>query len=125
MAGLRVKQLLESGVMPDGKAVGLFLLGVDGRRYELQVEAQCAPAVATAILREAGRIQTSRPADSEQDGQILTATGLQGAVLSTGGIGLVLTLEGGSELVFSLPRGVVAQVADMLRELDPADRPRN
>lgn len=119
MAGLRVVRLLGSDTIDD-RGVGLSLLGEDNKRYDLDIDGVTAPIVAAAILRHAGELQSKRHPDDPQDALILQGTALQGAVLSTGNVGLVLTLEGGAELVFSLPSDSIGPVADMLRELIPA-----
>lgn len=117
------KAVLGSRVVHETQSVAATFAGVDGKSYEVEFSANCAPLAIAALAAELGKLVSILPEDKRPEMQSIVCKALQTAMRDDGALTLMLTLESGAELPLVFQRedlaSIAAQFSDLAKLADP------
>jgi len=103
------------GAAADGSAVKLTFLGIDKRKYDVELSAHCAGLTIAATSAYLGQIQAAHPSDTPV--QPVTVTGVRTQMRDNGSAGLMVVLESGAELPLEFQRDDLVKLSVLFAEM--------
>ncbi|MHB1104222.1 MAG: hypothetical protein ACYC0C_15915 [Devosia sp.] len=115
--------ILSAEARPHRKSVALLFGTADRKKFGIEFSAAVVPATITALASLLGQVVSSLPEEERPNPQVLRTTGMTLAMNEQGGMGLVLSFEGGGELTLAMPTSDLPKLRDQILEaIEASDR---
>jgi hypothetical protein len=114
----RIKSIVSGRVDADSKSFSLLLEDSSQELYALEFGLEAANAILTAYVSHLTELLDKIPEQSDIKTQILQAAQVDIQMSENGTLALSFRLEGGAQLQFSLPEGMISELSRMISELE-------
>ncbi|MBO6718082.1 MAG: hypothetical protein JJ913_09015 [Rhizobiaceae bacterium] len=114
--------MLGAEARPENASVAILLGTAERQKFGLEFDAGVAPAVIAALSGLLGKVASALPADQRPQQQVLQTTGMAFGINEQGQPGIILSLEGGAELMLALTLSDLPALKEMVDQaLEAAD----